>query len=59
MVVVPCDPFHTSFLVPDGLHIVVTDHVLDFLVVEDTSGVAAGSSIGAATELANAVGSIA
>lgn len=59
MVVVPCDPFHTSFLVPDRLHIVVTDHVLDFLVVEDASGVAAGSCIGAATELAYAVGSVA
>lgn len=59
MVVVPCDPFHTSFLVPDGLHVVVADHVLDFLVVEDPSSVAARSGIGAATELANAIGSVA
>ena len=59
LIIIPCDPFHTSFLVPNRLYIVVANNVLDLLVIEDSSGVAARSRIGAATELAHAVGSVA
>ena len=59
LVVVPGNPLHTSFLVPDRLHVVVTDDILDLLIVEDSHGVATRSCICAATELANAIGRIA
>jgi hypothetical protein len=59
LVVVPGNPLHTSFLVPDRLHVVVTDDILDLLVVEYSHGITTRSRICAATELANPIGRVA
>lgn len=59
MVAVPGDPLDTRRMVPRRLQIVLADDILNFLVVQDTSGVGAGARVGGTRELANAVGRIA